>query len=92
MKLSENYQSRQNQFEQTAPTQSADRGRLRTVANNVILHLHPAKAPTKALRFSYTWGLVVFSTFLTVILIVIGVEGEAAELGYGRSKTGVNSN
>ena len=73
MKLSETYQSRQNQFEQPVPTRTTDRGHLRTAANNVILHLHPTKVPAKALRFSYTWGLGGISALLATMLVVTGV-------------------
>lgn len=37
-------------------TQRDDRSRMRAVANNLILHLHPTKVPKLALRFSHTWG------------------------------------
>ncbi|MEZ4642837.1 MAG: hypothetical protein R3E31_08895 [Chloroflexota bacterium] len=30
-----------------------DRSRMRAVANNLILHLHPTKVPAPALRWSY---------------------------------------
>jgi len=55
----------------TTPTD--DRNRMRTVANNLILHLHPAKVSKDALRFSYTWGLGGLSTLLALILIVTGI-------------------
>ncbi len=73
MKLSETYQSRQKQFEQPVSNPTADRGRMRTAANNIILHLHPTKVPTKALRFSYTWGLGGISALLATLLVVTGV-------------------
>ncbi|MFL7838981.1 MAG: cytochrome b N-terminal domain-containing protein [Candidatus Promineifilaceae bacterium] len=50
-----------------------DRGRMRAVANNLILHLHPTKVPAPALRWSYTWGLGGLSAVLALILIVTGV-------------------
>jgi len=46
---------------------------MRTVANNLILHLHPAKVPKDAIRFSYTWGLGGLSTLLALVLIVTGI-------------------
>ena len=32
--------------------QADDRSRMRAVANNLILHLHPTKVPAPALRWS----------------------------------------
>ncbi len=54
-------------------TQTDDRSRMRAVANNLILHLHPTKVPAPALRWSYTWGLGGISATLAVLLIVTGV-------------------
>ncbi len=50
-----------------------DRSRMRAVANNLILHLHPTKVPASALRFTYTWGLGGISALLLAILITTGV-------------------
>ncbi|UCC53948.1 MAG: cytochrome b N-terminal domain-containing protein, partial [Anaerolineaceae bacterium] len=50
-----------------------DRGRMRAVANNLILHIHPTKVAKPALRFSYTWGLGGISTLLAMILVITGV-------------------
>ena len=59
---------------QANPTQrELDQGRMRSVANNVILHLHPTRVAAPALRFSYTWGLGGISALLSAILIVTGV-------------------
>jgi quinol-cytochrome oxidoreductase complex cytochrome b subunit len=44
-----------------------DQGRMRAVANNVILHLHPTQAPAQAIRFTYTWGLGGISVILALI-------------------------
>ncbi|MCB0161515.1 MAG: hypothetical protein KDD83_25440, partial [Caldilineaceae bacterium] len=52
---------------------SDDRSRMRQVMNSLVLHLHPAKVPAPALRFSYTWGLGGISTILALLLIVTGV-------------------
>jgi quinol-cytochrome oxidoreductase complex cytochrome b subunit len=46
---------------------------LRATANNAILHLHPARVPAAALRFSYTWGLGGISALLALMLGVTGV-------------------
>ncbi|MGD8584098.1 MAG: cytochrome B6, partial [Chloroflexota bacterium] len=50
-----------------------DRSRMRAVANNLILHLHPTKVPAPALRWSYTWGLGGISAVLATLLVVTGV-------------------
>lgn len=50
-----------------------DRSRMRAVANNLILHLHPTKVPAPALRWTYTWGLGGLSAMLAVILVATGV-------------------
>ncbi len=34
-----------------------DRGRMRVVMNNLVLHLHPSKVAKPTLKFTYTWGL-----------------------------------
>ena len=52
---------------------SDDRSRMRAVANNLILHLHPTKVPAPALRWSYTWGLGGISALLAILLAVTGV-------------------
>lgn len=54
-------------------TQTDDRSRMRAVANNLILHIHPTKVAKPALRFSYTWGLGGISTLLATILAITGV-------------------
>ncbi len=50
-----------------------DRSRMRAVANNLILHLHPTKVPAPALKWRYTWGLGGISATLTALLIITGV-------------------
>jgi quinol-cytochrome oxidoreductase complex cytochrome b subunit len=40
--------------------------------NNLILHIHPAQVPTRALRFTYTWGLGGLSALLVVLLVITG--------------------
>ncbi|MCB8943660.1 MAG: cytochrome b N-terminal domain-containing protein [Ardenticatenaceae bacterium] len=50
-----------------------DRSRMRAVANNLILHLHPTKVPAPALKWTYTWGLGGISATLIVVLIITGV-------------------
>lgn len=50
-----------------------DRSRLRAVANNLVLHLHPPRVPTAALRFTYTWGLGGISLLLITVLLLTGI-------------------
>lgn len=50
-----------------------DRHRMRAVANNLILHLHPTRVAAPALRLSRTWGLGGISALLAVLLIITGV-------------------
>ena len=65
---------REGNMTQANPTQrELDQGRMRSVANNVILHLHPTRVAAPALRFSYTWGLGGISALLSTVLIVTGV-------------------
>ncbi len=54
-------------------TSREDRGRMRLVMDNILLHLHPPKVPQRALRLTYTWGLGGLSAFLLVLLIGTGV-------------------
>ncbi|MBK8902535.1 MAG: cytochrome b N-terminal domain-containing protein [Anaerolineaceae bacterium] len=54
-------------------TPNDDRSRMRTVANNLILHIHPTKVAKPALRFSYTWGLGGISSVLVLFLVLTGV-------------------
>ncbi len=57
----------------TANNPTDDRGRMRAVANNLILHLHPTKVPAPALKWSYTWGLGGMSATLALVLLITGV-------------------
>ena len=43
---------------------SDDRGRMRMVVDNLVLHLHPTKVPVRTLRWTYTWGLGGLSALL----------------------------
>ena len=56
-----------------APLPSDDRGRMRMVVDNLVLHLHPAKVPVSTLRWTYTWGLGGLSALLSMVLVVTGV-------------------
>jgi quinol-cytochrome oxidoreductase complex cytochrome b subunit len=57
------------------PAQEADddRGRMRTVLNSLILHLHPTKVVKRSLSLTYTWGLGGLSALLVVILAFTGI-------------------
>jgi quinol-cytochrome oxidoreductase complex cytochrome b subunit len=50
-----------------------DRGRMRLVMNNLVLHLHPSKVAKPTLKFTYTWGLGGLSLLLVMLLAVTGV-------------------
>ncbi|MBK8048686.1 MAG: cytochrome b N-terminal domain-containing protein [Anaerolineales bacterium] len=50
-----------------------DRGRMRLVVDNLVLHLHPTKVPVRTLRFTYTWGLGGLSALLVMVLVVTGI-------------------
>ena len=52
---------------------SDDRGRMRMVVDNLVLHLHPTKVPVSTLRWTYTWGLGGLSALLLMTLIVTGI-------------------
>ncbi len=50
-----------------------DRGRMRQVMANLVLHLHPSKVSKPSLKFTYTWGLGGLAILLLMVLIVTGV-------------------
>ncbi|MBN2471524.1 MAG: cytochrome b N-terminal domain-containing protein [Anaerolineae bacterium] len=50
-----------------------DRGRMRVVMNNLVLHIHPSKVARPTLRFTYTWGLGGLAILLVMMLAVTGV-------------------
>jgi quinol-cytochrome oxidoreductase complex cytochrome b subunit len=52
---------------------SDDRGRMRLVVDNLVLHLHPTKVNTRSLRLSYTWGLGGLSAMLVMLLATTGI-------------------
>ena len=52
---------------------SDDRGRMRLVVDNLVLHLHPTKVPVSTLRWTYTWGLGGLSALLLMTLILTGI-------------------
>lgn len=68
-----NEKSWKNRLLYTTSNPADDRSRMRAVANNLILHLHPTKVPAPALRFSYTWGLGGLSAMLATLLVATGI-------------------
>lgn len=50
-----------------------DRGRMRVVMNNLLLHIHPSTIARPTLRFTYTWGLGGLALLLGSILALTGV-------------------
>jgi quinol-cytochrome oxidoreductase complex cytochrome b subunit len=50
-----------------------DRGRMRMVVDNLVLHLHPTKVPVNTLRWTYTWGLGGLAGMLIMILVFTGI-------------------
>jgi len=55
------------------PSWTEERSQMRAVANNLILHLHPAKVPVSSVRFAYTWGLGGMSVILGMLLALTGI-------------------
>ena len=51
---------------------SDDRGRMRMVMNNLVLHLHPAKISDRTMKWTYSWGLGGLSALLMMILGATG--------------------
>ncbi len=50
-----------------------DRGRMRLVMNNLVLHLHPSKVAKPTLKFTYTWGLGGLALLLVALLVITGI-------------------
>ena len=50
-----------------------DRGRMRMVVDNLVLHLHPTKVPVRTLQWTYTWGLGGLSGMLIMMLAMTGI-------------------
>lgn len=50
-----------------------DRGRMRVVMNNLVLHIHPTKTPKASLKFTYTFGLGGLLLLLASVLAITGV-------------------
>lgn len=56
-----------------------DRGRMRLVMNNLILHIHPTKVAKPALKYNYTFGL---GGLLILLMMVMGVTGVLLMFAY----------
>lgn len=56
-----------------------DRGRMRMVVDNLVLHLHPAKIPERTLRWNYTWGL---GGLAALLMVILGMTGIFLEMNY----------
>ncbi len=52
---------------------SDERGRMRVVMNDLLLHLHPPRVPAAAIRFTYTYGLGGLAVLLIVVQVFTGV-------------------
>jgi quinol-cytochrome oxidoreductase complex cytochrome b subunit len=63
----------QKLFTTTKPKKEERNRGILQVANNLVLHLHPAAVPMPALRFTYTWGLGGISALLALMLGLTGV-------------------
>jgi quinol-cytochrome oxidoreductase complex cytochrome b subunit len=50
-----------------------DRSRMKTVMNNLVLHIHPSRVTKRTLKFTYTWGLGGLAILLVMILAATGV-------------------
>jgi quinol-cytochrome oxidoreductase complex cytochrome b subunit len=57
----------------TQKAENTESGQIRKAANSLILHLHPARVPAQAIRFTYTWGLGGISALLIVMLALTGL-------------------
>ncbi len=62
-------------YQELGPTSlpSDDRGRMRMVLDNLVLHLHPTKVPVRTLSWTYTWGLGGLSGLLFTLLVLTGI-------------------
>ncbi|HEY83792.1 MAG TPA: cytochrome bc complex cytochrome b subunit [Chloroflexi bacterium] len=71
--MAEQATSLKNRSLRPQPSPSDRRSRMKAVANNLILHLHPTQIPRPALKLTYTWGLGGISTLWAFILILSGI-------------------
>jgi quinol-cytochrome oxidoreductase complex cytochrome b subunit len=55
------------------PLSDTERGRVRQVLNDLILHLHATKVPARALKLTYSFGLGGLAILCFLVLIMTGV-------------------
>ncbi len=55
------------------PQPNNERGRVRQVLNDLILHLHATKVPVRALKLTYSFGLGGLAILFFLVLILTGV-------------------
>jgi quinol-cytochrome oxidoreductase complex cytochrome b subunit len=55
------------------PWSQDERGRIRLVLNDLILHLHATKVPRRALALTYSYGLGGLSLLVFLVLVTTGV-------------------
>jgi quinol-cytochrome oxidoreductase complex cytochrome b subunit len=55
------------------PWSQDERGRIRLVLNDLILHLHATKVPRRALALTYSFGLGGLSLLVFLVLVITGV-------------------
>ena len=55
------------------PFPQDERGRVRLVLNDLILHLHATKVPRRALALTYSFGLGGLSILLFLVLVMTGI-------------------
>lgn len=60
-------------FQRESVPLTDDRGRMRAVMDNLVLHLHPSKVAVRTLKFTYTWGLGGLAILMVMILAITGV-------------------
>ncbi len=55
------------------PWPQDERGRVRLVLNDLILHLHATKVPKRALTFTYSFGLGGLALLLFLVMVTTGI-------------------
>ena len=58
-------------FRTPFPTTRSER--LKSILNNVFLHLHPAKLSRHAVKLKYTWCMGGLSFYLFIVLTISGI-------------------
>lgn len=55
------------------PRPQDERGRIRAVLNDLVLHLHATKVPLRALKLTYSFGLGGLAVLLFLVLVATGI-------------------